>query len=332
MRPTQAWLLLTALFLTLATPVLARADCGCGAGCLCGPGCTCSPIPPPVNLNANPMRKNQAALTDKERQEFVDAVRQLQQTYRPGSDITIYDEYVMMHIMAMMEANIHEGPAFFPWHRQYLRYFELELQAINPNVSLPYWVFTVDNKATSPLWSKDFMGGNGDPDDYFSVKSGPFRQGVWTPAFDGPDLRRNFGGFFNLELPSPKDLARGMRVARYDAPPFDANSDIRFSFRNYMTGWNHPGGDSQMHNRVHEWVGGSLLSMASPNDPVFWLVHAFFDKTWAEWMDIYGPDYPRRGAAPGHNLYDPMFLFGNTPRSVLRHHKLGYFYDTEIKP
>ncbi len=329
---------LLAVLLIGMQPHFAQASCGCGPHCMCGPSCNCGggggppPTPPPQNPDANPVRKNQATMTAKEQQEFVDAVRQLQQTYRSGPQISIYDEYVHMHIQAMHSGMIHEGPAFFPWHRQYLRNFELELQAVNPNVTIPYWDFTVDNKQTSSIWSKTFMGGNGDPKDYYAVKTGPFRQGEWRPYYDGPEIRRNFGGWLGIELPTPDDLARAFLVPTYDVKPFDSSSPIDQSFRNYMTGWNHPGGEAQMHNRVHEWMGGSMMSVASPNDPVFWLMHAFLDKSWAEWMDIYGPDYPEYGALFGHNLRDPMPIFGTTPESLLNHHLLGYYYDTEGGP
>ena len=331
MRMMLAVVLLAGV-LSLLTPAYPQTGCGCGPDCPCGSGCQCGVLPPPIDPTANGIRRNQADLNAWERKAFIKAVRQLQSTYRPGSEITIYDEYVMMHIMAMMDSDIHDGPVFFPWHRQYLRYFELELQAVNPAVTIPYWDFTVDNDRGSALWALDFMGGNGDDEDYYSVKTGPFRQGEWSPAFDGPDLRRNLGGFFNLNLPTPKDLAQGMLVPRYDCKPFDSSSPVHRSFRNYMTGWNHPTGEAEMHNRVHEWVGGSMMSMASPNDPIFFLVHSFLDKVWAEWMAVYGPDYPAFGAQFGHNRRDPMYLFGNTPESTLNHHKLGYWYDTEEKP
>jgi tyrosinase len=96
-----------------------------------------------------------------------------------------------------------------------------------------------------------------------------------------------------------------------------------------MEGWNSPTGDPTMHNQVHDWVGGSMLTMFSPNDPVFWLVHANLDRLWAEWEDEHGYDYPVSGAPPGQNLYDLMDPFGVTPASVLDHHQLGYYYDTE---
>ena len=44
---------------------------------------------------------------------------------------------------------------------------------------------------------------------------------------------------------------------------------------------------SNMHNRVHVWVGGSMLPGTSPNDPVFFLNHAKEDELWAVWMQKY---------------------------------------------
>jgi tyrosinase len=322
-------LALGALF---ALPARVFADCRCGTDCGCGDGCTCQlPLdPPPPDPNANQVRKNQRSLTDDERQAFVDAVLQLKQTFRPDRTISIYDEYVLLHMMAMDNYNVHEGSAFCPWHRVLLRNFELELQAIDPTVTIPYWDFSVDNQPDSSIWSSDFMGGTGDPDNNYSVMDGPFAAGNWQLVFDGPNLRRDFSGPFAITLPTPDDVATGFLVEQYDSDPFDASSDITMSFRNYVTGWNFPSGDGEMHNKVHEWIGGSMLSMYSPNDPVFFLMHAYVDLLWAQWEGIHGYDYPESGAQPGHNLYDRMYHFGVTPASVLDHHVLGYRYDIEV--
>src|SRR5262249_59200138 len=164
----------------------------------------------------------------------------------------------------------------------------LELQALDPRVSLPYWDFTVDNEPTSALWAPPFLGGTGLEPNGYAVLDGPFRAGRWVLAFDGPALRRNLGGYNGDALPKPDDVRAALRVPQYDAPPWDANSPVDRSFRNFMQGVNHPSGDAEMHDRVHNWVGGSMRGMASPNDPVFWMVHANLDRIWTEWSAIWG--------------------------------------------
>ena len=39
-----------------------------------------------------------------------------------------------------------------------------------------------------------------------------------------------------------------------------------------------------LHAVVHVWVGGEMGNPnKSPNDPLFFLHHAFIDKTWQDW-------------------------------------------------
>src|SRR5207244_8723127 len=46
---------------------------------------------------------------------------------------------------------IHGNPTFLPWHRELLRRLELDLQAIDSSVTIPYWDWTVGPTPTSPL-------------------------------------------------------------------------------------------------------------------------------------------------------------------------------------
>jgi hypothetical protein len=241
-----------------------------------------------------------------------------------------YDQYVQTHMNAMAAA--HRGPAFLPWHREYLRRLELDLQAIDSTVTLPYWDWTVDRTAGASLWAADFMGGDGRPSDG-QVMTGPFAfsTGNWPLAFDGPFLRRRFG-VSAPALPVPADVTNAINNETvYDVAPYD-----RFSlsgFRNRLEGWI---SGPQLHNLVHVWVGGSMGPMSSPNDPVFFLHHCFVDKLWADWQRAHPASgyLPVSGAAPGHNLADAMSPWAAqgqtvTPASVLDHHALGYAYDNE---
>jgi len=267
-------------------------------------------------------RKNQAKLKPAEKALFVAAVLALKKNGK-------YDQYVREHMNFMSGA--HQGPAFFPWHREFLRRFELDLRAIHPTVTLPYWNWTVDNSPSSSIWGVDFMGGDGRPSDG-RVTTGPFAfsAGNWPLSVDGPALRRRFGAAAS-SLPTPSDLSAVLADPVYDVSLWD-----RFSspgFRNRLEGWI---SGPQMHNRVHEWVGGSSRPASSPNDPVFFLNHCFVDKLWAEWQAMHpGASYlPSSGAASGHNLGDAMQPWASlgqivTPASVLDHNSLGYAYDNE---
>ena len=79
------------------------------------------------------------------------------------------------------------------------------------------------------------------------------------------------------------------------------------------------------HNYIHGLVGGIILApnddipaprgtmgsvISSPNDPAFWLHHAFVDLLWSEWQES-GHEgsafYPSSNQPYGHNLNDPMW-------------------------
>ena len=277
------------------------------------------------------IRKNQATLTTAERASFVTAIKALKAN-------GVYDEFVEQHRAAFLAGPndpAHGGPAFLPWHREYLRRFERALQEIDPNVSLPYWDWTVDRTPTASLWGPDFMGGNGTGADQ-RVMDGPFAfaTGEWTlnvrdPGDTASFLSRAFGAMGSLPIQQAVNAAKG--VVPYDAAPWNANSGMNNSFRNRLEG--------VIHNPGHMWVGGSMMAMSSPNDPVFWLHHCNIDRLWAEWQRehperVYLPPSGTPAVVAGHALDDPMPPWNDeatppTPRSVLDHHALEYTYDNE---
>lgn len=264
-------------------------------------------------------RKNLNTLTPAERAAFARAVNQLKQN---GG----YDVFPEMHSGAGSHG--HTRPAFFPWHRQFIRQFEEALQQIDPNVWLPYWDFTVDNLnptgTESLIWRDDFMGGPGDAAAGFAVNTGPFTGPAWNltrNAFNPFDFPGNGG-----------DVMAAMSTADYD------------SF--------HPRIERRPHGRAHTWTGGSVSDFQfSPRDPVFFLIHCNVDRLWAEWIaDWEGtpgfePYEPATGAPQGHNLGDSMwpwngatFPFGMAPWTsapitvrpldVIDHTAMGYTYDS----
>ena len=284
-------------------------------------------------------RRNQRNLTSSQRSQFVNALLKLK---RSGS----YDKYVSLHsryFNADGETGLrvaHMTPTFFPWHRQFLLHFERELRTVDPSVSIPYWDWTTDRSATSALWSSDFMGGNGRDSDG-QVMTGPFayQAGNWTitqGVTQEPYLTRDLGRPDRpIDLPTKEDLDDALAMEPYDTAPWDSDPDTE-GFRNTIEGWTvseELGG--HLHNRVHQWVGGHMIGGTSPNDPVFWLHHAFIDLISVRWQrqhprSGYLPDQPLDDDDREHgrvlSLNEPMPPFNVKPSSVLDHRKF-YTYE-----
>lgn len=299
------------------------------------------------------IRRNAKSLSTDERKAFVDALLHLKKEGR-------YDEYVHWHHSVMVptvfpyepkDANYrngaHRGPSFLPWHREFLLQVEADLHTIDSALFIPYWDWTEDSEkspSASSIWDDDFLGGNGVESENWQVTTGPFayRTGNWTipENHDGPALRRQFGGTLPT-LPTKEDLALAMAEIFYDTPPFNSNP-FTIGFRNRIEGWVTQRSDnrikmpgSQLHNRVHLWVGGSMEPMTSPNDPVFLLHHCFVDKIWADWQELRkDPDDPAAthytpefDGPPSHNLADQLKPWQRTIRDVLDISTLGYSYE-----
>lgn len=274
------------------------------------------------------LRKDQATLSATEQTAFVNALHSMKTTASSNPSVSVYEEFVTRHAstMAYTPNPAHRGPAFLPWHRQFIWEFEsamLDHDQSGTLTGLPYWNWALDQDSSKGPWTDNFLGGNGDPEDDYVVKNGPFREGEWALTVGvGPDendepevfaldnpapLQREFGlAEFASTLPSVVDVSQALAVNVYDASPWDTTSAIGGSFRNNLEGWH--GDGPALHNRVHVWVGGSMGPMTSPIDPVFWLHHAFVDHIWYEWQSENGFDtyLPFGGGPEGHNIDDIM--------------------------
>ena len=281
------------------------------------------------------MRRNQSDIPDDMKSEYVDALHVLK---RDGT----YDRYVQMHLDNQHE--IHHGPAFLAWHREFLRRFEIELQraANNPFLGLPYWDWALDGSPNSQIWSAAFMGPNGQGTDG-KVTDGSFAydKGNWplnirvNSEEPTPWLKRQFGLDPDARsLPTTDEVMSTLAATPFDVAPW--NEESASGFRNGLEGFV-PRNRLNMHNRVHAWVGGSMMPVTSPNEPAFWWHHCFVDKLWSDWQQLHPQEaryLPISGAAPGHNLNDamPPWVTGTdtvTPAQVVDHRKLGYRFDTE---
>ena len=53
-------------------------------------------------------------------------------------------------LMPICVISAHRGSIFLPWHREFLRRFELDLQKEVSDVTLPYWDWAADASLRSP--------------------------------------------------------------------------------------------------------------------------------------------------------------------------------------
>ena len=255
------------------------------------------------------IRKNQSTLSPDEKSRFINAVLQLKAN-------GVYDRYVRQH-RDLFAAGIHNSALFLPWHREFLRRLELDLQAIDPTVNLPYWDWTVDRALTSSIWGNDFMGGNGVPAGG-AVQTGPFAfsTGRWSLTVrDNPagrvELTRAIGS--GTTLPSSNAVLRVLSRVPFSSFTVDLENLI--------------------HNIVHVYIGGSAGTRSSPNDPAFFLLHCNVDRMWAEWQKIHPTESPFQGDGQ-FNVNSPMQPWNNeptppTPGRVVNHTAIGYTYDTD---
>lgn len=81
-------------------------------------------------------------LTPDERSNLNKAMNLLKSKYI--DNITIWDLHTVIHYPDSAPG-AHWGPAFLPWHREFLRQFEVALQKQVPGVAMPYWDSTLDD-------------------------------------------------------------------------------------------------------------------------------------------------------------------------------------------
>lgn len=64
--------------------------------------------------------------------------------------------------------------------------------------------------------------------------------------------------------------------------------------------------ESYPHNRVHSLIGGDMVTLQSPRDPIFWLHHANIDRLWSAWVAAgSGRTMPAKASA----YWDDSFVY-----------------------
>jgi tyrosinase len=266
-----------------------------------------------AQMDSPRLRKSATELTAAERHRFVAGLLALKRTPSPYPQdrergLSWYDTFVNWHLMladcGSTDLNTHPnmqghaGPIFLPWHRQYVLLLEDALRKVTGSpITVPYWDWT-DHSSVAKVFTSDFMGPNGNPENDYALDSGAFTPESWplivkgrgavetaTPA--SSYVARSMGApglAAGPKLPTMADVATAFAAPVYDVPPYDDASDPAKSFRNALEGYKQGGGPSEsvcvpdrpetgrgtmdslalgrepgLHNAVHGWVGGLAL-------------------------------------------------------------------------
>lgn len=100
-------------------------------------------LPPWLTFKLPYARKDQASLTETERQRFLCAFNVINSNGALGALVDIHGD---------PSHQAHSTQRFLPWHRIYLLKFEQALRAIHPDVTLPYWDWTQASEQSFPAW------------------------------------------------------------------------------------------------------------------------------------------------------------------------------------
>jgi tyrosinase len=257
----------------------------------------------PVSMR---VRKNAKDLTAEERADFVNAVLKLKDVPSPyDSSLSYYDQFVMWHHVSSqcppdgshVHPVSHMNLAFLPWHRMLVYRFENALREVSgKDISVPYWDWT-DPSSEPVVFADDFLGGDGDPNDLYKVKNGPFKvlPVSFPPGSHLPRIVRKFNTHYDADpmkmipnidivLPKPEEVEAVLKIAQFNTAPYDLSVDPAQNFQLALEGWigftkmecdpggkvMFPVGDQNsrevLHSAVHPWVAGFQFfgSMADP--------------------------------------------------------------------
>ncbi|ORX84628.1 Di-copper centre-containing protein, partial [Basidiobolus meristosporus CBS 931.73] len=207
------------------------------------------------------VRKEIRELSTEEWNAYIGAVKKL----HSGPAPTAYDKIVAIHLRNVPQA--HNVPCFFPWHRKYIREFELALQSIDSSITLPYWDWSLDSQApeTSLIFTPEYYGSSGESP---CIEEGHFKG--WQMSVPKPHcLKRQWNRGKKISALYPPELLSKIITGA------KSYNEFRVAI------------EAAPHALVHVNIGGEtgdIGTMWSPNDPLFWSHHAFVDKIWADFQ------------------------------------------------
>jgi tyrosinase len=222
------------------------------------------------------IRKNANTLTVTEREKYLEAVREVHQTY---DFYMLFRNSHSQDLVAHRQA--HSGSAFLPWHRAFMLHFERLLQASDPSVALPYWHF---DQSSPNIFSTNFMGSNPTAPATQAILNATNPISTWQIPSVAVGIRRRtpYGDNGIPNSVTGTGTSVNSETATLSLGSNYANFTIEVS--------THNGAHNNSGNAV-SWLAGSPAN--APQDPLFYLLHSNVDRLWGKWQWV-------------NNRFDPM--------------------------
>jgi len=262
---------------------------------------------------SNPIvRREWRSLRDGEKRAYLASVDCLYHTPSvlwPNS--TIYEDLSWTH--NFQSSLTHHTAVFLPWHRNFLQvYLNILRTHCGYRGDLVYWDWTLDFEmpSASPIFDLQLgFGGDGrfgeeeNASNGTCVADGPFSHyiGLYVNDDYAPHcLSRQFGEGFFIKDTSQSPYRPEVVQRLLSAPTFEAFTE----------------GIYELHDDVHDGVGGDLRLNTSPYDPLFFVHHTQLDRLWWLWQQQrpeskgveYGGDNGEYAETREASLNDQMFM------------------------
>ena len=241
----------------------------CGRRCQCENG----------NLvNCCRIRKEFTSMTHEERVRYINTVLKAS---NDSAFKTEYEDLLLRHKKVFHKGIHSRGKVFLPWHLWYILQYEDLLRRVDCMVTVPYWDWSAvaADPWSSSMWNtgNDGFGGDGDPNANYCVKTGPFRDPVWSYPLMGYK-RACLQRIFRLKAEDSTEEQPGLIVAGTEAVDdlmmIQASSISNFEETLRVN----------LHGIVHDAINGTMCCENAAYAPEFFLHHGFIDKLWWDWQ------------------------------------------------
>lgn len=248
-------------------------------------------LAPPPCPSWLPRRRDESSLTSAEHGAFIAAIQSLME--KPDSrhigwsrfDAIVNVHADMSHRMHALSVHAHDPVAGM---MRFLPWHRAYLKVFEDELRM------VDPTVRIPCWD--------------STR----RRGVpaWVADFLPSGLVKSNGMTYSVER-APKDPS--MLPSPEEVHAVAALNPAYVDFTLLM---------EYLHNRVHNWVGGTMIDPEAPADPLFWMLHAEIDRVWHAWQLRNPTQHPVLVGADA--VMDPWTM---TYGDVASTHAMGYDYE-----